>query len=428
MKKNLLILLSISFFLACKKERGSDINHDTYLTSVCKNLHDSLQNDQYATLNLSAIEQVPISSSEINLLLVPIINQDKSTNFLLLKTDKMGNIVRGKFINITAASAESPIPPADSTATAFDGLICYRNLNNLSRITLPIIQGHIVAIKNKNDMVSQRVEVMQGTLPDVVVTTYSSSAGINWGYWYNLFAMINDLSDPYSGNSYTLMGGGDGSNTSSTVQIDFEFPEQLASINLQKYLDCFSSIPDVGATFTVTIASDIPVDGQPSKFFNWSQSSPGHTYIELYKLGSNGALMAQNFGFYPDSPWKTTTGGNIGSKMIDDAGHEYNARYTISVNAVQFQAAIEAAKTCSNYYYNIASYNCTDFALSVFNSAGGNLSINQYSIPGFPNGPNGSNTPQGLYNKISDLTVAGNTSAQTNANKAYGGTSHGPCN
>jgi hypothetical protein len=98
------------------------------------------------------------------------------------------------------------------------------------------------------------------------------------------------------------------------------------------------------------------------------------------------------------------------------------------VSNTQFQAALNAVQTYSNYNYNIATFNCTDFALEIFNAAGGDLYIPKYQIPGYPNGTIGSNTPQGLYTELNQMASEGVSGVEMPGVKGYGGTSHGPCN
>ena len=53
--------------------------------------------------------------------------------------------------------------------------------------------------------------------------------------------------------------------------------------------------------------------------------------------------------------------------------------------------------------YDIDTWNCTDWALEVFNATRNTpLEIPLYSIPG-SNPPTGSATPQGLYNKLNQI-------------------------
>ncbi len=179
--------------------------------------------------------------------------------------------------------------------------------------------------------------------------------------------------------------------------------------------------------YTVTISADLPTDGHPEIFYDWNQRSPGHAFIELSKSTPYGGVT-QDFGFYPTSSYKLITldNVNLSSKIVDDGGHEYQARYTISVTSAQFQAAVDAVNNARDTY-NVGLYNCTDFALDVFNAAGGDLSIPRHAIPGFEVG-GGSNTPQGLYEKISQLKSNGTSGTTTTNNKEYAGPSKGPCN
>ena len=209
-----------------------------------------------------------------------------------------------------------------------------------------------------------------------------------------------------------------------TEQVDFEAPESKDAIDIKKYINCFGATQDAKATYTVTIAVDLPVDNDPSKIFNWSDASPGHTFIELYKNSSAG-LVEQHIGLYPNSPWKTVAGGNVSSKVADDVGHEYQAKYTISVTVSQFANALRSADAYSNFDYNVATFNCADYALKVFKAAGGQLNVPQFPVPEYSDA---SNTPQGVYDAIQNLVLAGNKDAMANGQKQWIDESHGPCN
>lgn len=262
-----------------------------------------------------------------------------------------------------------------------------------------------------------------GDLPLVIVCYTDYGGSISYADWYNLLDMAGDAGG-YSSGYYTPASGGTG--TAPTMQVDYESPESKEAIDMTKYLKCFGSTQPASADYTVTICVDLPVDADPSKFFNWSDASPGHTFIELYKNG-DGGLVQQNVGFYPNTSWKTLVGPDkIASKIADDAGHEYQAKYTIAVTGAQFQQAMNAAQAYSTHDYNVAEFNCADFALQVFQAAGGNLSVPQYQITGFPSG-DGSNTPEGVYQAIEGLVLAGNKAAMVNGQKQWVGDSHGAC-
>ncbi|MBN8837165.1 MAG: hypothetical protein J0I09_07900 [Sphingobacteriia bacterium] len=426
MKKALLMVATTILFAACRKNELPDLVSDPYVQQVSVALKDSLPAEQYASLDFFHSKQTHVDSAHLHFLRIPFRGKSIATDFVIVQTDAAGHIQQGRQVCI-----EQAVPGSFS----FNRQIHYRTLSGNALTSRVIVNGHLqkqsspVQVNNSVVMMqAAEPEIDGGELPEVIVyATIYNDGGISWTQWYSLTALLGSGGGGgYGGGDYFMPGDGGGGSTTAAIRIDMEYPESKTAIDTKKYLNCFGTIPDAGSTFTITIATDIPVDSDPSQFFNWNDASPGHTYIELYKSG-NGGLIEQNIGFYPNSSWKVVTGGNIASKMADDAGHEYNARYTISLSASQFQAALNAVQTFSSFDYNVASFNCTDFALNVFNAAGGNLSIPKYQIPGFGI-QGGSNTPQGLYNQLQNMQMAGASNIQTNGNKAYGGGSHGPCN
>lgn len=80
--------------------------------------------------------------------------------------------------------------------------------------------------------------------------------------------------------------------------------------------------------------------------------------------------------------------------------------------------------------YDIDDYNCTDFALEVFNSVRSSaLDIQKMDIPGAM-APQGSNTPQGLYLTLQQMKQASGPEANNIWVSQYqgsAGSSSGPC-
>jgi hypothetical protein len=181
----------------------------------------------------------------------------------------------------------------------------------------------------------------------------------------------------------------------------------------------------------MTIYSDIPVNGDPSQLFDWSTGACGHSFIQLAKTNGSTTIQ-QNIGFYPSSGWKSIeANGPVASKLVDNAGHEFNASLTVSLDATHFQSALNEIEYQENMKYDIDNFNCTDFALSVFNIAAPlYLEIPDYHIPGGMAGEL-SNTPQGLYNELVSLNQSGGYSQYGQITipgvAGYVGSSHGPC-
>jgi hypothetical protein len=83
--------------------------------------------------------------------------------------------------------------------------------------------------------------------------------------------------------------------------------------------------------------------------------------------------------------------------------------------------------------YDIDEYNCTDWALEVFNTARNSASqliIPKFDLP-YGEAPNGSNTPQGLYIKLQQMKKDNGPEAANvdiGFMKGYVASSTGPCN
>lgn len=425
MKKTYLITICALLLLGCQKElhqapETGQFSKTNYIAQVQQALKDSLSASDYASLDFTRSLTSGIDSLNIHLLRIPLLGKTIADDFLLIKTDPAGHLLKGRFISVARDTARK---------ATFNGSIAFRPLHGTAMKSFTVSNGHINrAYAYSVDMMEEEPVMEGGDLPDVVVVSYIYDGGISYADWYNLLDMVGDGGSGSSYGCYSPSDGGGGSGTGSetTMQVDFESPESKDAINLKSYLNCFGTTFSASADYTMTISVDLPVDNDPSKFFNWSDASPGHTFITLYE-NNGGNLVQQNFGFYPNSSWKTVVGpDNLVSKMVDDAGHEYQARYTVTLSATQFQQALQAAKNYSSNSYNVASFNCADYALAVFNSAGGSLAVPKFQIPGFPSA-NGSNTPEGVYDAIQSLEISGNPNAIANRQKQWTGDSHGAC-
>jgi hypothetical protein len=185
-----------------------------------------------------------------------------------------------------------------------------------------------------------------------------------------------------------------------------------------------------GSQCSVEILTDIPVDTDPNRFFNVSNGSPGHTFLQIRK--SNGAQsVSQNIGFYPNQGWKTMLNPSpLGSKVVDNGNHEFNASLKRQLTAEQLKNMLSLLQyKTKNSHYDIDDYNCTDFALDVFNSVAnsGKLEIPKFNIP---IGINPASTPQGLFQKLKSMKDSGVESNNINIPgvKGWVANSSGPCN
>ncbi len=240
-------------------------------------------------------------------------------------------------------------------------------------------------------------------------------------------------------------GGSSGSTGWSSIPPD-DTPNanpEHQKVDLQKMMNCFTQIPDAGATYEIKLSIDIPVNGHPETLINWSNGGDvGHSFITLTKTGISGVKYSQSFGFYPQNGIKNIL--SLGTQPCPsyivnngNGGHEHEANATLTmpnVSSAQFQTAIATSlATCTNQY-NITNYNCTSFTLGVINSTlpsasqivSQPMTYNLHTTYG-PQAVQFTDSPAGLYQTLQNMQNAGNANISTNI-LTTATTSHGECN
>ncbi|MFL5788120.1 MAG: hypothetical protein ACJ748_08705 [Flavisolibacter sp.] len=459
MKRIFYISILIFGFISCQK----DINQtkQDFLRTIQSSLKDSLPGSLFTTLDFEKSVLSQVDSINLFITRIPFIGKKMENDFVVIKTDLKGTMQTGKLIHLEGAETE--YRNGRLASKSFNGKITISSLNQMNIINSPIEQGYIKAFHQPNNLT--RTEILPSqpagdVLPEVVVVAYvSSSGGISYSDWIALQSYFYDSggSGGSSGNYYSPTSGGgggssSGSSTSGTpitsspktvtgggiqqvpvINIKVETYVNHPAIDINKYLKCFDAIPDAGSVCSVEIYSDLPVDGDPTKMFDWKTESPGHCFLQIKK--SNGNLSTvQNIGFYPNTNWKNILDANpVDSKFVDDANHEFDASLKMKLTTYQLRNLIQKMSDLakSGLKYDMDEFNCTDFALEVFNSVRTfPINIVKVNIPGGM-AINGSNTPQGLYLTLQQMK---NSNALESSNITIGNSynwvsaSNGPCN
>ncbi len=448
MKHLILISLISLLSLSCHKDDVKENNSENLILKHVKApLKDSLSKADYAALNFDSCIITMLDNGKFDLLRVPFKGKSISNDFILLKVDKAGNFFRGLIIDIKGARIQK------DRGVIFNGNINISSLDRTDNLSSPIVNGVITKFHPDKSFLRSQA---QNVLPDVVVTCYiESGRGISYSDWCNLSGLFGSNSGGSSG-VYSYMSGdnsgggsnygyhhsgsgyGSGSGSSgggvgedNTTLIDFE-PISDQAIDVNSYLKCFSTIEDNGSSCSIEILTDIPVDTDPYKFFDWSNGSPGHTFLHLQK--SNGdKIVSQYLGFYPKTGWKTIIDPSpIDGKFDDNGGHEFNASLIRNITADQLQGLIaKIGDVAKSSKYDIDNYNCTDFALELFNSVPNTnpIVIPRFTIP-LGGWDNKTRTPQGVYIKLKSMKETNIESSNINmpTSKAFAGKSSGPCN
>lgn len=464
MKTLLLIPFAALFFLACNKNIESENSRSNYSNNIKAGLKDSLSERDYANLDF-AKSAVTKKDNESSFFRVPFIGKKISEEFVLLYTNNGGKILKGLIVNLRQRAA------TNDTKYVYNGTIKISYLNRTPKLISEITNGYVTALHHRTAMRMMDVQPSAPEpviLPEVIVTCYITSGGslssynsINLGslfgasyggssgyYSSGYYSSMdgtggggsgnggyygNSYDESYSDQEYPSHGGRHGDFVEDEPElVDFEFVENLSPIDITKYIKCFSNIPDQGSTCSIEIFTDIPVDDNSHKLFNWRTQSPGHTFLQIKKI--NGNLSAtENIGFYPVEGWKTLlTTAPVEGKFVDNSEHEFNASLKMNLTPEELKKTLDKMVYLSRFVkYDIDEFNCTDFALKVFNATriSNPLEIPKYDIPG-GTAINGTNTPQGLYKELKSMQQQG---TETNnitipGTKTFVAAATGPCN
>ena len=440
--KRLILLSSLLVFIGCQKRLNEQTSFE--IPSVQSYLKDRMVDVTFKNLDFAHAVIIPYEDDSFKLVKIPFANEN--SKFVLVRVEANDVCSSAKIIKLEGSVDEKP--------AVFNGDIKRWSLNETLELESGIENGIIRKFHPPAEVVAQRsvkpdvVPDNYTTLPEVVVVAYiSGGSSISYATWVSLLSLMDsgtgaggsgsspgnptggyysNMSDGYHGG-----GGGSGTRTDPPTWVDAETAYQNPAIDVGKYVSCFNDIPDNGASCSIELFTDIPVNTDPTVGFNWSTGFPGHVFLNVRK--SNGSQsVSQNIGFYPQSAWKVTlTTAPISGKFVDNAGHGFNASIKMDLTPAQLRIALEKMEYLSNFVkYDLDNYNCADFALEVFNSVRSDaLNIQKMDIPGAM-APQGCNTPQGLYLTLQQMKQAGSSEAQNiwvSQYQGIAGGSSGPC-
>jgi hypothetical protein len=456
--KLLYTMVLMTLIVGCKKERtdsptgcSSSTAAGLSLQNLKNDLKGSMLAQDFDSLDFTRAIYNQVDSVGLYYLRVPFKGGEVAKEFTLLKLDKTGRVNEGKIIQLDGGVIEAGAGTVK--VREWEGKLSISSLNRRSLVNSTVHKGYIDAF---HPLVNVRQTVYgSDELPEVIVVAYVSS-GIDYSAWVNLTSLFysgggsgGDGSGGYYGSldggsgvgSYggttggSYGSGGEGSTgvtVDETMLVDVDTYVDHPAVDVGQYLKCFDGIADAGAVCEVGIYSDVPVDSDPNKIFDFSTGSPGHTFIQIKKTSADGSKsIIQNIGFYPKAGFKTAlTNAPVDAKFVDDADHEFNAGYTKSLTPDEFRSILTEILYLKNIQYDIDNFNCTDWALDIFNKQGYGLDIPLYDIPG--NLPTtGTSMPQGVYNKLAEMKKnndAHTDNIQIGFLKAWVANSNGPCN
>src|SRR5687767_8383796 len=169
MKQILTLTIILMCITSCKKE--SVIREEKragYLNTVKSLLSDSIDKSTYETLDFSRAIKTKISD-DTSFLRIPFKGKLIQNDFLLVQTNRLGSINRGRMVSVernsNAAQRMTKYRP-------YNGYIVIKNLKGKKVIESEIENGYIIALhpKNKNHRLAiVPAEPHYTELPEVIV-------------------------------------------------------------------------------------------------------------------------------------------------------------------------------------------------------------------------------------------------------------------
>ncbi len=237
-------------------------------------------------------------------------------------------------------------------------------------------------------------------------------------YWTYLYTTCSGTATGGGGGGG---GGSHGGGSGAPASTYYEAPTE--PINIQEVLNCFNNIPsNAQTTYKVTIHSHLANPSNAYQVYNVSDNDPGHAYITMQKTNGS-ATRSLTFGFYPSAgSWMTAIkdAENSAIGQENPQTRRSDGSYTISVSEAAFNNARNIALTSAAKKYDLNDFNCTNYAIGVFNAAMGGTGLQ------VPNSPIGYKTPSSLYLRLSDMKTGGTAGISLTPSMAP--TSTTPCN
>lgn len=176
-------------------------------------------------------------------------------------------------------------------------------------------------------------------------------------------------------------------------------------VNLSQRLKCFDPISTTPDTkYKVTIHVHDAVAGSPN--IDYSRGQVGHAYITMEKTTGT-STQSLTFGFYPNQDsWITVTNNAVASAIGEEAANNIrrsDIRYTVDISSSDFSNLSFKARDSATKFYDLNDYNCTNYAIEVFNAA--MSSDKKLSVPN--SSTTGYKTPSALHKKLADMKQQG---------------------
>lgn len=381
-------------------------------------------NENYISPNLDAITQEEIINSDELLTIIPgtTINEGHYSRILMVKlNDQIETVVFNMY------------PSDQSTVGSFDGEIILNDLNGSFRTGFRVKEGVPFSMYTINTVSSKNAYANKSNqnvcdihsvddpncifstqqLGEVIITGSTNHSSIPLSWLLNPGEKIDTDANGTSGDLWEFGGGGGTSSstwTNSTVL--FESVSDPKIVDIDKYLKCFDLLKEA----IITLYVEQP-EGNTAKTWSGNPLSPdvGHTFISLSQ-----GNFTRIIGFYPDGFINPFVSPSSSSVLRDNSNHNFHVSISKEISSIQLTSTINQISAFESTY-NLNTYNCTDFGISISNSVGMGVRDSTGSWKG-----GGGSNPGSLGQDIRNMSNANGLIVNLTGGKAPSNT--GVCN
>src|SRR5258708_16257285 len=313
MKKLISAAIFILFAYSCRKDAVIQADSGVYLHSVLTHLRDSLSVEDFNRLDTGKAILTNPGTGTLYTLRFPFTGKSLAGDFVLLRTDPAGNILKGQVVHLENTGHD----------LQFSGNIQLTSLSGRLILNSGIDNGFINAFHGAGRRPThvggakpQTVTLLPAPnadwLPEGGVVGYPDDSSPN--FYITLDALLGASSGGILGSSggsqgdagsggggSGIAGGGSvsgaspgsipGSSTaphsplspaatpmrsslgvgvSDPIDVEKEYVYGKPIVDVQKYFNCFDQVPSDGASYTIQLCADVPVNSNPAMSMHFS--------------------------------------------------------------------------------------------------------------------------------------------------------------
>lgn len=457
MKHGSVFCIAMILLASCQKELVKNGKNLALIEHLKTALKQRISTTDYQRLDFDSPFFSKAAEQQLYFIRIPFKGKKLSEQFLIVKTDIAGLIEAGRIVQL----ALQPVTPT----LQIKGTITVSDLERKNVLRSSVENGYITALHPGR----YSRAYLEPSDPDLVVV-FDNSIQPDYSYYTSLNSFFSDYAtgtsfstgttyysslDVYASNYYngTMVSNSSSQHSSQDgvyapveedlIEFEREYIYHNPGYDIIKLFNCFDNVPSAGATYSIKLCTDVPSNDHPEAISVSGGISAGHAFVIITKKNGSASVI-QSFGFYPQELSHLDPLQYFASELLDNGFSEINASIDMNVSENQFKIIKSTAIRNASKSYNMSEYNCTNFAMDIFNSVRQNPLIidpyivylpsntNLWGVSSEPNRISISKSPQMVFRKLQEMKNSGGPEAAQimidKTHNSFAPLSKGECN